>query len=196
LATNLIRKVSVVFVSVFNHTARTWLPQAYTILDLQLIVWQMCAQLTWQEILLQVHYLSTRVFITLDIVALLNNSRPYVRKKACLVLFKVFLKFPGTDAKKYSLTSWRCASSLVSSSERKIRRSWSCSRFIGSQRHLWVGEKEPKELHLSCTNSVQIAHHLEQQLDVNQNYQTGKCSNSLIQPVEVCCPLANRKSAR
>lgn len=29
-----------------------------------------------------------------DVVALLSSSRPYVRKKACLVLFKIFLKFP------------------------------------------------------------------------------------------------------
>jgi len=29
-----------------------------------------------------------------DVVTMLNNSRPYVKKKACLVLYKVFLKFP------------------------------------------------------------------------------------------------------
>jgi AP-3 complex subunit delta-1 len=29
-----------------------------------------------------------------DIVSMLTSSRPYIRKKACLVLYKVFLKFP------------------------------------------------------------------------------------------------------
>eukprot|EP01114_Cavostelium_apophysatum_P002110 TRINITY_DN1183_c0_g1_i5.p1 TRINITY_DN1183_c0_g1~~TRINITY_DN1183_c0_g1_i5.p1 ORF type:complete len:1154 (-),score=375.58 TRINITY_DN1183_c0_g1_i5:267-3728(-) len=29
-----------------------------------------------------------------DIVTLLSSSRPYIRKKACLVLYKIFLKFP------------------------------------------------------------------------------------------------------
>ena len=29
-----------------------------------------------------------------DLVALLSSSRPYVRKKAVLVLYKVFLQFP------------------------------------------------------------------------------------------------------
>eukprot|EP01117_Protostelium_nocturnum_P002810 TRINITY_DN13730_c0_g1_i1.p1 TRINITY_DN13730_c0_g1~~TRINITY_DN13730_c0_g1_i1.p1 ORF type:complete len:1096 (-),score=278.81 TRINITY_DN13730_c0_g1_i1:141-3428(-) len=29
-----------------------------------------------------------------DVVALLNHSKPYIRKKACLVLYKIFLKFP------------------------------------------------------------------------------------------------------
>jgi AP-3 complex subunit delta-1 len=29
-----------------------------------------------------------------DIVSLLNSSRPVVRKKACIVLYKIFLKFP------------------------------------------------------------------------------------------------------
>lgn len=29
-----------------------------------------------------------------DLVSMLNHSRPYVRKKVLLVLYKVFLKFP------------------------------------------------------------------------------------------------------
>jgi AP-3 complex subunit delta-1 len=29
-----------------------------------------------------------------DVVSLLSSSKPYIRKKACLVLYKVFLKFP------------------------------------------------------------------------------------------------------
>lgn len=29
-----------------------------------------------------------------DVVSLLNSSRPYIRKKACLVLYKIFLRFP------------------------------------------------------------------------------------------------------
>ena len=29
-----------------------------------------------------------------DVVSMLNSSRPYIRKKACLVLYKIFLKFP------------------------------------------------------------------------------------------------------
>jgi AP-3 complex subunit delta-1 len=29
-----------------------------------------------------------------DVVSLLNSSRPYIRKKACLVLYKIFFKFP------------------------------------------------------------------------------------------------------
>jgi len=29
-----------------------------------------------------------------DLVAMLNHSRPYVRKKVVLVLYKLFLKFP------------------------------------------------------------------------------------------------------
>ena len=29
-----------------------------------------------------------------DLVAMLNHSRPYIRKKVVLVLYKVFLKFP------------------------------------------------------------------------------------------------------
>ncbi|PRP80441.1 delta adaptin [Planoprotostelium fungivorum] len=29
-----------------------------------------------------------------DVVALLSHSKPYIRKKACLVLYKIFLKFP------------------------------------------------------------------------------------------------------
>lgn len=29
-----------------------------------------------------------------DVVSHLNSSRPYIRKKACLVLYKIFLRFP------------------------------------------------------------------------------------------------------
>ena len=29
-----------------------------------------------------------------DIVSLMNNSKPYIRKKAVLVMYKIFLKFP------------------------------------------------------------------------------------------------------
>ena len=32
--------------------------------------------------------------LSADVVSLLNNSRPYVRKKAVLTLYKIFLKFP------------------------------------------------------------------------------------------------------
>jgi len=32
--------------------------------------------------------------LSADVVALLNNSRPYIRKKAVLTLYKIFLKFP------------------------------------------------------------------------------------------------------
>jgi AP-3 complex subunit delta-1 len=28
------------------------------------------------------------------VVSMLNSSRPYIRKKACLVLYKIFLRFP------------------------------------------------------------------------------------------------------
>jgi len=31
-----------------------------------------------------------------DVVAMLNNSKPYIRKKACLVLYKIFLRFPDS----------------------------------------------------------------------------------------------------
>lgn len=29
-----------------------------------------------------------------DVVTMLNSARPYLRKKSCLVLYKIFLKFP------------------------------------------------------------------------------------------------------
>jgi AP-3 complex subunit delta-1 len=36
-----------------------------------------------------------------DIVALMNNSKPYVRKKAVLVMYKVFLRFPDSLRPSY-----------------------------------------------------------------------------------------------
>ena len=32
--------------------------------------------------------------LTQDLIAMLNHSRPYIRKRAVLVLYKVFLKYP------------------------------------------------------------------------------------------------------
>src|SRR5689334_5349096 len=29
-----------------------------------------------------------------DLVSMLTSSRPYIKKKACLVLYKIFLRFP------------------------------------------------------------------------------------------------------
>ena len=32
--------------------------------------------------------------LAIDVVNMLNSSRPYIRKKSCLIMYKIFLKFP------------------------------------------------------------------------------------------------------
>lgn len=133
-----------------------------------------------------------------DIVGLLNSSRAYVRKKCVLVLYKIFLKFPEAlrpsfpriKEKLEDADTGKHFSLSVLWLERGTCFSSRC-RLLCRQRGLRARAKEPPELPLFGPALFQAPHSHQQQLDADQDRETGlsssasRCGLFLLDPL---CP--------
>jgi hypothetical protein len=120
-----------------------------------------------------------------DVVSLIGHSKPYVRKKSVLSLYKLYTKYPQglrltfeklkevgsynllKDSGFLSLTHGFMATK-ISLVRPETRGRGERGRVVRGERDLRAGQQEPQELSGHGAQVLPPAHHLVQQLDAHQ----------------------------
>jgi hypothetical protein len=114
-----------------------------------------------------------------ELIAMLNHSRPNIRKRAILALYKTLVKYPEAtnqarvrlEEKLEDLDSCKFPFNLFRKSVLIGIFSCGCG---DSECPLRTCSAEPERLPLTCPAVFPSANLLNKQLDAHQNYQAGK----------------------
>jgi len=107
-----------------------------------------------------------------DLLPMFNHSKPYVRKKAVLVMYKIFLQYPDALRVVFPRLREKLDDEDICATSPMLKANPSCCVCDG-ERSMRISEEEPQELSCIGTTTFQSPNHLQQQLDGDKSYQTG-----------------------
>lgn len=106
------------------------------------------------------------LILTIPPLFQLSSSRPYTRKRAVLLLYKVFLKYPDALRPTFPRLKEKLEDPDPGRSSSIKEDSCRCTKCRG-ERNLRIGEENPKELSDTGAGFLQIDDDVEQQLDAH-----------------------------